>query len=106
MKQPTDQGKARWPTSEGYLPVLPQNPGEPGQLQCTCEAACIEPDCKGSCGCEACWLAWLVYHDDHAIWDDEGNLVLPKDKQLEGPWRRIKEPGLVHARYHSRSDTI
>lgn len=103
MKQPTDHGKARWPNSNGYLPVIPHAPGDPEKLPCTCGFACLEPDCKGSCGCEACWLAWLVYNDDHAVWDEHGNLVLPAEKQLDSPWCQIKDPNLVHARCHPMS---
>jgi hypothetical protein len=98
MNHPTEFGKNRWPQSGGFLPVNPRNVGDPKMLPCTCEPECHEPDCKGLCGCEACWLAWLVYNDDHAIWDEEGNLVLPKEKLFEGPWRRIREPHLVNER--------
>jgi len=101
MKQPTEHGKTRWPTTKGYLPVIPRHSGDAEALPCTCEASCLEPDCRGSCGCEACWLAWLVYNDDHALWDEQGNLIMPEDKALEGPWRRIKEPSLVRDRCHS-----
>lgn len=99
MTQPTQSGKVKWPNSDGFLPVIPRNPGYPKELPCTCEFSCLAPDCKGSCGCEACWLAWLVYDDDHAIWDETGNLVLPLDKEAIDSWQRIKDPALVHARF-------
>jgi hypothetical protein len=41
-------------------------------------------------------LAWYVYHDDHALWDDEGNLVTPTE--IDGPWTHVKNPNLVYQR--------
>jgi hypothetical protein len=96
MTNPTPVGKRRWPDSDGYLELVGNTYGNLDKIPCSCTEECGEPDCKGSCGCEACMLAWYVYHDDHALWDDEGNLVTPTE--IDGPWTHVKNPNLVYQR--------
>jgi hypothetical protein len=69
--EPTKEGRRRWPP-DGYLQL---NGGAPNKIACTCTAACREPDCRGACGCEACALGWLIYQDEQALWDENGDLV-------------------------------
>jgi hypothetical protein len=103
MVDPTFHGKRRWPESNGYLELNAKKQGEREKLPCTCGIGCSNPDCEGTCGCEACALAWLVYHDDHALWDDQGNMITPSE--IEGPWKDIKNLQAIHARCH-QSDRL
>jgi hypothetical protein len=96
MKSPTDAGKLRWPNSNGYLELIAASKEEPDRLPCTCELECSVPDCRGLCGCDACALAWSVYVDDHALWDDAGNLITPPE--IQGPWSNVKNPKLIFER--------
>jgi hypothetical protein len=99
MVDPTDAGKIRWPDTGGYLELVAKTRRDPEKLPCTCVDACAEPDCRGACGCEACALAWLVYHDDHALWDNDGNLVTPPE--ISGAWHAIKNPRSIYQRCQS-----
>lgn len=50
-KQPTDEGKNRYPPDGMYQ-------GEP----CTCKPECPY-NCKGECGCDACCAAYCDFLD-------------------------------------------
>jgi hypothetical protein len=92
--QPTEEGRRRWPP-DGYL-LLNHGGGARDRLPCTCTAAC-EPDCKGSCGCEACALGWLVYQDEQALWNEKGDLVNVVD--LGPAWQRVADPRQLRLRF-------
>jgi hypothetical protein len=96
--RPTDQGKTFWPASEGYLSLKAGANTDARRVPCTCSDACAEPDCRGLCGCEACALAWLVYMDDHALWDDSGKLVMSEDHP-DG-WQDIEDTNTIYTRCH------
>lgn len=96
--RPTDQGKVFWPATEGYLSYKAGPSTDARLVPCICDVACVDPDCRGLCGCEACALAWLVYMDDHALWDDTGNLVL-SENHPEG-WQEIEDSSSIYARCH------
>jgi hypothetical protein len=103
MTEPTSFGKGRWPDSNGYLELKAEKLGDRERLPCTCASHCSEPDCEGSCGCEACALAWLIYHDDHALWDDQGNMITPPE--IAGPWKTIKNLQAIHSRCRTHSSS-
>ena len=105
MHEPSAAGLLLWSTSSGYLDLVPASPSDAQRLPCTCENACLASDCKGRCGCEACALAWLVREDERALWSEAGELVPPE--QLEGPWRRIRNPDqlALRFRFHSPEKT-
>lgn len=93
--EPTEEGRRRWPP-DGYL-RLDGRGNVRDRVACTCTAACRQPDCKGGCGCEACALGWLVYQDDHALWNDNGDLVNVVD--LGPGWQRVADPRQLHLRF-------
>jgi hypothetical protein len=97
MKTPTDEGRRRWPTADGYLKLRTTIANEPEKLACTCTDTCKEPDCQGSCGCEACALARLVYEDDRALWDEQGNLVAPEE--LDEPSSQVADLNQLRVRF-------
>ena len=91
---PTEEGRRRWPP-DGYL-LLNEQGDARASLPCRCMAAC-EPDCQGSCGCEACALGWLVYQDERALWDENGDLVNVVD--LGPAWQRVIDPRQLRLRF-------
>lgn len=94
LNEPTVEGKCRWPP-DGYL-KLNSVAGDPDRLACKCAATC-QPDCKGECGCEACALAWLVYQDEQALWDEQGELLNVVD--LKSDWQRVADPRQLRLRF-------
>lgn len=96
MSEPTEEGKRRWPP-DGYLQLSRAAPGMPDKLACNCTSACREPDCKGACGCEACALGWLVYQDEQALWDENGELV--NVIELGPGWQRVADPRQLRLRF-------
>jgi hypothetical protein len=95
VDEPTEEGKRRWPP-HGYL-LLDQRGNARDRLACTCTTACGQPDCKGGCGCEACALGWLVYQDEHALWNENGDLVNVVD--LGPGWQRVADPRQLRLRF-------
>ena len=91
--KPTDEGVRRWPP-DGYL-QLNCAIDVRRQVACTCTERCDE--CHGDCGCEACQLGWLVYQDDQALWDEEGNLV--NVVELGAAWKRLADPRQLRLRF-------
>ena len=91
--EPTDEGVRRWPP-DGYLQL---NGAIDVRLQvpCTCTECCDE--CHGDCGCEACELGWLVYQDDQALWDEQGNLL--NVVELGAAWKRVADPRQLRLRF-------
>jgi hypothetical protein len=79
VKQPTPSGRLLWPASDGYLHVTNAARGDAERYACTCDEACISEECRGRCGCEACALAWLIYQDERALWNEHGQLVAPAE---------------------------
>ncbi len=94
MNEPTEEGKRQWPP-DGYL-KLNSAAGEPDRLACVCTWTC-QSDCKGECGCEACSLAWLVYQDEQALWDEDGDLLNVVD--LGPGWKRVADPRQLRLRF-------
>lgn len=92
--EPTEEGKRRWPP-DGYL-LLNQRGDARDRLACRCTVAC-QPRCRGDCGCEACALGWLVYQDEQALWDEEGDLVNVID--LGPAWQRVADPRQLRLRF-------
>lgn len=79
LNRPTPSGRLLWPSSDGYLHVKNAARGDVERLVCTCGTACVAEECHGSCGCEACTLAWMIYQDERALWNEQGQLVHPED---------------------------
>ena len=96
-REPTAEGIRRWPP-DGYL-RLNLELDVRQQVACTCTGQCGE--CKGECGCEACELGWLVYQDDHALWDERGNLI--NVVELGAAWKRVADPRQLRLRFHPDS---
>lgn len=96
-REPTTAGKALWAASAGWLDVNPIDSSDPCRLACTCQNSCLTADCRGQCGCEACTLAWMVREDERALWNEAGELVPPE--KLDGPWRRLRNPGQLTLRF-------
>lgn len=92
--EPTVEGVRRWPP-DGYL-QLNDAVDVRRRVACTCSERCGE--CHGDCGCEACELGWLVYQDEQALWDEEGNLV--NVIELGAAWKRVSDPRQLHLRFH------
>jgi hypothetical protein len=67
-QQPTPEGLRRYPDTGGYYDVpdgfFAPVEGEPDteRYACVCTAAC-PPHCEGGCGCPACDMRAVVYHD-------------------------------------------
>ena len=101
-REPTAEGIRRWPP-DGYL-RLNLELDVRQQVACTCTGQCGE--CKGECGCEACELGWLVYQDDHALWDERGNLI--NVVELGAAWKRVADPRQLRLRFHpdSQPDSV
>lgn len=99
MNQPTPAGRLLWPCSDGYLHVKGAH-GD-ARLACTCRAECVAEECHGTCGCGACALAWLIHQDDHALWNDQGQLVTPE--ALENRGRAVPDPRQLKLRFERRS---
>jgi len=93
--KPTEEGVRRWPP-DGYL-QLNCAVDVRRQVACTCNGRCGE--CHGECGCDACELGWLVYQDDQALWDEEGNLV--NVVELGAAWKRIADPRQLRRRFQA-----
>jgi hypothetical protein len=93
-KEPTDDGKRLWPP-DGYLRL--NREAEQSRVACTCTEGCRH--CKGECGCEACALGWLIYQDDQALWDENGDLVNVVD--LGGAWNRVADPRQLRLRFYA-----
>lgn len=94
-EEPTEEGKRLWPP-DGYLRLNPE--ADPrGQLACVCTEGCHH--CKGECGCEACALGWMIYQDDQALWDENGDLVNVVD--LGAAWHGVRDPRQLHLRFHT-----
>lgn len=64
--EPTEEGKKRWPPLGYYyggdLIIDGSYEGSEYHAPCTCKSSCpmtdgLYTDCKGACGCAACWLA-------------------------------------------------
>jgi hypothetical protein len=91
---PTREGVRRWPP-DGYL-RLNGAVDVRQQVACTCAERCGE--CHGDCGCEACELGWLVYQDEQALWDEQGNLL--NVIELGAAWKRVSDPRQLHLRFH------
>lgn len=96
MNEPTEEGKRRWPP-DGYLQLNRAGPGMSDELACRCTPASREPDCKGACGCEACAAGWLVYQDEQALWDENGELV--NAIELGPGWQRVADPRQLRLRF-------
>lgn len=97
-KEPTDDGKRLWPP-DGYL-RLNRAADERSKVACTCAKGCRH--CKGECGCEACALGWLIYQDEQALWDENGDLVNVVD--LEGAWRSVADPRQLRLRFYAEEN--
>ena len=94
-KKPTEEGKRLWPP-DGYLRLNPEVDAR-GRVACACTEECC--NCKGECGCEACALAWMIYQDDQALWDEKGELVNGVD--LGTAWRGVADPRQLRLRFHA-----
>jgi hypothetical protein len=60
--EPTEEGKKRWPPEGRYYGSWIGEEGYEYFAPCTCTPECPmsshrHTECKGSCGCAACWLA-------------------------------------------------
>ncbi|HWG18825.1 MAG TPA: hypothetical protein VN678_13230 [Acidobacteriaceae bacterium] len=87
--EPSEEGRRRWRSGNGYLKLRPLSADEPAALPCTCATTC-PASCTGACGCEACALAKMIREDQRAIWDAAGNLV---DPDHLGPlWGWLEDP--------------
>jgi hypothetical protein len=93
LTRPTKEGVRRWPP-DGYLQLNPKVDVR-RQVACTCTERCGE--CRGDCGCEACELGWLVYQDDQALWNDEGELI--NIIELGTAWKRVADPRQLRLRF-------
>jgi hypothetical protein len=64
-KLPTDEGRARYPDTDGFYPDLSvKEDNQPdSDLPCTCSPSCNKR-CAGECGCAACTVAFHVFYDD------------------------------------------
>ncbi|MHB1057663.1 MAG: hypothetical protein ACYC0F_07265 [Rhodanobacter sp.] len=91
-RDPTQEGRQRWPP-DGCLQL------RGGEVACTCTAACLDPDCKGACGCEACALGWLIHQDEQALWDENGELVDVVELRPDAPG--VVDPRLLRLRFSS-----
>lgn len=94
-KKPTEEGKRLWPPN-GYLRLNPEVDAR-GSVACNCTEECC--NCRGECGCEACALAWMIYQDDQAHWDEKGDLVNVVD--LGTAWRGVADPRQLRLRFHA-----
>jgi hypothetical protein len=95
--RPTPSGRLLWPFSDGYLHVKNAARGDAERLACTCSPACMAAECRGSCSCETCTLAWLIYQDERALWNEQGQLVHPED--LAGTRRVALDPRQLKLRF-------
>lgn len=62
--EPTEEGRKRWPPEGRYYGswIGDEYTDYEYYAPCTCEPSCPESphghtDCKGTCGCAACWFA-------------------------------------------------
>ena len=95
--RPTPSGQRLWPSSDGYLYVTNAACGDAERLACTCSEGCVAEECHGNCGCEACTLAWMIYQDERALWNAQGELVRPED--LAGARRAAIDPRQLRLRF-------
>lgn len=61
---PTDEGRRRYPDTDGYHGDLSATrDDQPDHARpCTCTPACL-PRCSGECGCPACLLRYAIFCD-------------------------------------------
>lgn len=93
-RTPTNAGIRLWPP-DGYFRLKPEVDGRES-VPCTCTTDC--KNCKGECDCDACALGWLIYQDDHALWDEHGNLL--NVVELDRAWRQVADPRQLRLRFH------